>query len=434
MYLLSDELNNLANLKNPLSEDEVMLYREKVDELNRTNLSINKINKSLETIFDKFDKIFKNLIIGVYIFVLGFFIINYFENNPFDLMKIAGLVIFSFFTTFYLIFAIIMLVIILKSINFNGVNISQIFQYSEVRSAQEARSLLYEKINILNKTIAEVETKIFKYYTNQLEIFFNNYLYKKRSANIHFQIALSTFSKLLDSLEKLNKSLITPYLKIELRDYKSYVFDRRINIWSYNSVSPSNPKDVLENKSEYEKTPDTKPLYVDSKTPNITPGNTVLKKIESTKTTPPEYLYKNFRTIYNWDEINKNKKETGIKGEYVALYLEKYFLEAIGKKDLADKVRHVSVEDGDGMGYDILSFFHNGNEKYIEVKSTTGNATTPFYMSQNELNFIKSHHSNAVIYRVLITENEPKLKVYSSEEVLTQFDITPSQYKVKPRF
>jgi len=101
---------------------------------------------------------------------------------------------------------------------------------------------------------------------------------------------------------------------------------------------------------------------------------------------------------------------------------------------LADKVRHVSVEDGDGMGYDILSFFQNGNEKYIEVKSTTGNATTPFYMSQNELNFIQSHHSNAVIYRVLITENEPKLKVYSSEEVLTQFDITPSQYKVKPRF
>lgn len=419
MDLLSDELNNLDNFKNPLSKDEVILYDKKVDELNILRDKINELNKIIDINLGDF-------FIIVLIISIGIFIKINTPTNTLSEIILLILIQILFITPF--------IIVLLLNINFKGVNISKIFQYSQVRSAIETRSLLHEKTSILNKRIAEIETKIFEYYTNQLEIFFNNYLYRKRSSNTHFQKALSTFSKFLDSLEALNKSLITPYLKIELRDYKNYVLGRAISSGSYNSVSQSTPKDVLENKSEYEKTPDTKPLYVDSKTPNITPVNTVLKKIESTKTTPPEYLYKNFRTIYNWDEINKNKKETGIKGEYVALYLEKYFLEAIGKKDLADKVRHVSVEDGDGMGYDILSFFQNGNEKYIEVKSTTGNATTPFYMSQNELNFIKSHHSNAVIYRVLITENEPKLKVYSSEEVLTQFDITPSQYKVKPRF
>jgi len=419
MYLLSDELNNLTNLKNPLSEDEVILYDKKVDELNILRDKINELNKIININLGDF-------FIIVLIISIGIFIKINTPTNTLSEIIVLILIQILFITPF--------IIVLLLNINFKGVNISKIFQYSQVRSAIETRSLLYEKISILNKGIAEIETKIFEYYTNQLEIFFNNYLYRKRSSNTHFQKAISTFSKLLDSLEALNKSLITPYLKIELRDYKNYVLGRAISSGSYNSVSQSTPKDVLENKSEYEKTPDPKPLYVDSKTPYITPVNTVLKKIESTKTTPPEYLYKNFRTIYNWDEINKNKKETGIKGEYVALYLEKYFLEAIGKKDLADKVRHVSVEDGDEMGYDILSFFQNGNEKYIEVKSTTGNATTPFYMSQNELNFIQSHHSNAVIYRVLITENEPKLKVYSSEEVLTQFDITPSQYKVKPKF
>lgn len=419
MYLLSDELNNLVNLKNPLSKDEVILYDKKVDELNILRDKINELNKIININLGDF-------FIIVLIISIGIFIKINTPTNTLSEIIVLILIQILFITPF--------IIVLLLNINFKGVNISKIFQYSQVRSAIETRSLLYEKISILNKGIAEIETKIFEYYTNQLEIFFNNYLYRKRSSNTHFQKALSTFSKLLDSLEALNKSLITPYLKIQLRDYKSYVLDRKINILSYNSVSQSTPKDVLENKSEYEKTPDPKPLYIDSKTPDITPVNPLLKKIGSTKTTPPEYLYKNFRTIYNWDEINKNKKETGIKGEYVALYLEKYFLEAIGKKDLADKVRHVSVEDGDGMGYDILSFFQNGNEKYIEVKSTTGNATTPFYISQNELNFIQSHHSNAVIYRVLITENEPKLKVYSSEEVLTQFDITPSQYKVKPKF
>lgn len=434
MYLLSDDLNSLANLKNPLSEDEVILYDKKVDDLNKIKNEINHINKNIESVLNKFDNLFeiKGFLLGVYIFIIGIFIINNFQTNTFG--DIIGLAAISFFATICLILFVSILVMILKAININGVNISQIFQYSEVKSAQETRSFLYEKINILNKIIAEIETKIFKYYTNQLEIFFNNYLYKKRSANIHFQIALSTFSKLLNSLEELNKSLITPYLKIQLRDYKNYVLDRKINSGSYNLVSQFNSKDVLENKSEDKKRTNTTTLYVDSKTPYISPVNSVLKKIESTKTTPPEYLYKNFRTIYNWDEINKNKKETGIKGEYVVLELEKYFLESIGKKDLADKIRHVSVEDGDGIGYDILSFFQNGNEKYIEVKSTTGNATTPFYMSQNELNFLQSHYSNAVIYRVLITENEPKLKIYSSEQILTQFDIIPSQYKVKPKF
>lgn len=430
MYLLSDELNNLANLKNPLSEDEVMLYREKVDELNRTNISINKINKSLETIFDKFDKIFKNLIIGVYIFVLGFFIINYFENNSFDLMKIGGLAIISFWIAIIIIFAIIMLVIILKSINFNGVNISQIFQYSEVRSAQEARSLLYEKINILNKTIAEVETKIFKYYTNQLEIFFNNYLYKKRSANIHFQIALSTFSKLLDSLEELNKSLITPYLKIQLKDYKNYVLDRRINVSTYNSLYKSN-NDLIEAKSNDEKITKNTPVYIDSKTPDISHVASVLNNIEPPNPLPPEHKYKKSGRINDWDLINKSRQATGLEGEQIVVMVEKYYLSSIGRQDLADKVRNIAREDGDGFGYDVLSFFENGTQKYIEVKSTKQNIYNPFYMSENELSFLKQNNSDAFIYRVLVDKESPRLRVYSSSDIFNSHDITPSQYKVK---
>lgn len=313
--------------------------------------------------------------------------------------------------------------------------------------------------NIYN--IKKFEDLISKYCINTLEEFYQKNLYRKKSEGEEFKKYISIFYSQVMSVKNLNKKFIVT--QIPIYKYLKYIEKRGYSDIKHDiSSGYSHPVKLISNqlnsnyisqiKQEYtppeklykklktvedgEKRTDTKPLYVDSKTPDIAPVNTLLKKIGSTKTTPPEYLYKNFRPIYNcsWDEINKNKTETGIKGEYVAFYLEKYFLEAIGKKDLADKVRHVSVEDGDGMGYDILSFFHNGNEKYIEVKSTTGNATTPFYMSQNELNFIKSHHSNAVIYRVLITENEPKLKVYSSEEVLTQFDITPSQYKVKPRF
>jgi hypothetical protein len=47
-------------------------------------------------------------------------------------------------------------------------------------------------------------------------------------------------------------------------------------------------------------------------------------------------------------------------------------------------VRWVSQEDGDGAGFDILSFDNNGRERLLEVKTTNGHQLTPFYLSENE--------------------------------------------------
>lgn len=50
----------------------------------------------------------------------------------------------------------------------------------------------------------------------------------------------------------------------------------------------------------------------------------------------------------------------------------------------------------DGMGYDVLSFDSVGNKNYIEVKTTTGNELSQFYMSENEekRQFISSRVNN----------------------------------------
>lgn len=49
-------------------------------------------------------------------------------------------------------------------------------------------------------------------------------------------------------------------------------------------------------------------------------------------------------------------------------------------------MRWVSRDDGDGAGYDILSFENDGRERLLEVKTTLGGQTTPFFMSSNEVN------------------------------------------------
>ncbi len=74
----------------------------------------------------------------------------------------------------------------------------------------------------------------------------------------------------------------------------------------------------------------------------------------------------------------------GKAGESFVLDLERRRLAEAGRLDLARGVRWVSVEEGDGAGYDILSFGSGGGERLIEVKTTNGSARTPFYLSRNE--------------------------------------------------
>ena len=74
----------------------------------------------------------------------------------------------------------------------------------------------------------------------------------------------------------------------------------------------------------------------------------------------------------------------GRQGEERTFYSERARLTASGRADLARKVRWVSEEDGDGAGFDIHSFSESGRDRLVEVKTTVGHQTTPFYVSENE--------------------------------------------------
>lgn len=77
----------------------------------------------------------------------------------------------------------------------------------------------------------------------------------------------------------------------------------------------------------------------------------------------------------------------GRKGEELVLHYERRRLIAGGRQDLADKLEWTSEERGHGAGYDVASFELDGRERLIEVKTTNGSARTPFYLSENELDF-----------------------------------------------
>lgn len=99
-----------------------------------------------------------------------------------------------------------------------------------------------------------------------------------------------------------------------------------------------------------------------------------------------------------------NEFEIGEAGERIVYNHERQkLIDAYneGKIDnLNGKLEWVSRFD-DSLGYDIISYdADSGKKKYIEVKTTTGSATTPFYMSENEVEQSKKIGEQYFLYRL----------------------------------
>ena len=74
----------------------------------------------------------------------------------------------------------------------------------------------------------------------------------------------------------------------------------------------------------------------------------------------------------------------GRQGEQRVFQAEQLRLSLAGRPDLEKMVRWIADQDGDGAGYDVLSFDYRGKERLLEVKTTVGHQTTPFFISENE--------------------------------------------------
>ena len=78
-----------------------------------------------------------------------------------------------------------------------------------------------------------------------------------------------------------------------------------------------------------------------------------------------------------------------------------------GREDLARKVEWTSEERGDGAGYDIRSYDARGRERLLEVKTTTGTRTTPFFISENEFSFSNERPDAFRLVRLYQFDHEP---------------------------
>jgi len=120
----------------------------------------------------------------------------------------------------------------------------------------------------------------------------------------------------------------------------------------------------------------------------------------------------------------------GLLGEELVLQREIKTLRDAGRDDLAEKVVHVSVVEGDGAGHDIKSFTIDGQIKFIEVKSTKGTASSAFFITPNEVEFSRKNAKNFYLYRLYDLDSDTRsAKVYVLYGDLTNsLELRPTQF------
>jgi hypothetical protein len=104
-----------------------------------------------------------------------------------------------------------------------------------------------------------------------------------------------------------------------------------------------------------------------------------------------------------------SNRSLGRAGELFALDFERWRLSQLGAGQLAERVKHVSEVDGDGLGHDIQSFEMDGSERFIEVKTTAFGDLTPFFVSANELQFAAVTGERFRLYRLFDFRSAPRL-------------------------
>jgi hypothetical protein len=148
------------------------------------------------------------------------------------------------------------------------------------------------------------------------------------------------------------------------------------------------------------------------------------------RTEPPPAPRKPSSRQVDYGLLQEENSRRGRLGEELVVAFEQRQLREAGHPDLADRVRWVARDDGDGLGYDVRSFTTDGRERHIEVKTTALGAQTPFYISSAELEFARRHPRSFALYRVYDVLDRPGFYVLEGD-IGISVALTPIAYRAE---
>lgn len=248
-------------------------------------------------------------------------------------------------------------------------------------------------------------------------------------SNYNEQEILAIAIKILEETGKMTTTELKEALVVEMDPTDNDIminssrndtkFDQKVR----NMISHRQNNELLK-YCEYQRS-GTNGILRSKSMPKLTTTNLETKEIKERKEKKRKFIARRV----NFDAINKRNKVIGLKGEEFVLEHEKQRL----SPELSEKIIHVSLDEGDGAGYDILSYDHSGKPKFLEVKTTTGPEKTPFYLSENEKVFIEEYGEEVEIVRVYNFDEvlgTGEIVRILGNEFLEKVRLQPLSYKV----
>lgn len=104
-------------------------------------------------------------------------------------------------------------------------------------------------------------------------------------------------------------------------------------------------------------------------------------------------------------------RQLGSAGERWVVDIEREALRRAGREDLAQRVRWIAHDVGDGLGFDVESYRIDGRARAIEVKTTNYGPRTPFFITRWELEFSRTHSDTYSLYRVHGFARDPRIYI-----------------------
>ena len=136
-------------------------------------------------------------------------------------------------------------------------------------------------------------------------------------------------------------------------------------------------------------------------------------------------------TKIDWGGREGRNRQLGTLGEDFVMRIEADRLSKLGLSKCAKAIEWVSKVQGDGLGYDIASFDDKGKPIFIEVKTTIGGRTQPFFVTRNEVEVSREKGTAYRLYRVFDFARSPK--IYELAGPLDKVcDLDPVAFQVRP--
>lgn len=162
--------------------------------------------------------------------------------------------------------------------------------------------------------------------------------------------------------------------------------------------------------------------------------------VEPPRTSPPQQGVREFHADYSVRPPQKRdylaretrNRELGLAGEHLVMRFEQHRLTQAGQEKLAERIEHVAVTQGDGLGFGIRSFEPDGRDRLIEVKTTAFAKESAFFITPNELECSRAHSEHYHLFRLFNFRKRPKL-FFLAGDLREQLWLEPDSYRAGVR-